>query len=198
MFSTDTTMPYRTAAFYREMLPDNADLMDRVISLLDRLSAKVNEELSEKVKSIKNELKQQREKVETTLEPIREKKSKKIRSVKDGTGRFTGSNTGNDDSNNTYHIKMAVLEELRHALKVKQINDELLEHLASNSKKETIIAGWHYFGMRVRVTLNEDKNLRHKEGPLTSSSDNVTYSARISSFGVSRFVRNSNRLVVRT
>jgi hypothetical protein len=64
MFSTDTTMPYRTAyrtaAFYSEMLPDNADLMDRVISLLDRLSAKVNEELSEKVKSIKNELKQQR------------------------------------------------------------------------------------------------------------------------------------------
>ena len=126
-----------------------------------------------------------------------EKKSKKIRSVKDGTGRFTGSNTGNDDSNNTYHIKMAVLEELRHALKVKRINDELLEHLASNLKKETIIAGWHYFGMRVRVTLNEDKNLRHKEGSLTSSSDNVTYSARISSFGVSRFVRNSDRLVVR-
>jgi hypothetical protein len=42
-----------------------------------------------------------------------------------------GSNTGNDDSNNTYHIKMAVLEELRHALKVKRINYELLEHLAS-------------------------------------------------------------------
>ena len=35
------------------------------------------------------------------------------------------------DSNNTYHIKMAVLEELRHTLKVKRINDELLEHLAS-------------------------------------------------------------------
>jgi hypothetical protein len=32
---------------------------------------------------------------------------------------------------NTYHIKMAVLEELRHTLKVKRINDELLEHLAS-------------------------------------------------------------------
>ena len=42
-----------------------------------------------------------------------------------------GSNTGNDDINNTYHIKMAVLEELRHTLKVKRINDELLEHLAS-------------------------------------------------------------------
>ena len=40
--------------------------------------------------------------------------------------------TGNDDSNNnTYHIKMAVLEDLRHTLKVKRINDELLEHLAS-------------------------------------------------------------------
>lgn len=43
-----------------------------------------------------------------------------------------GSNTGNDDINNTYHIKMAVLEELRHTLKVKRINDELLEHLASH------------------------------------------------------------------
>jgi hypothetical protein len=32
---------------------------------------------------------------------------------------------------NTYHIKMAVLEELRHTLKLKRINDELLEHLAS-------------------------------------------------------------------
>ncbi len=41
-------------------------------------------------------------------------------SVKNGTGRFMSSNTGNDDSNNTYHIKIAVLEELRHALKVKR------------------------------------------------------------------------------
>lgn len=73
MFSTNTTMLYRTAASHREMLLDNADLMDRVISLLEKLSAKVNEELSEEVKSIKHELKQQREKVEATLEPIREK-----------------------------------------------------------------------------------------------------------------------------
>jgi len=58
-------------------------LMDRVISLLERLSAKVNEELSEEVKSIKNELKQQREKVETTLEPIREK----IKEDKERQGR---------------------------------------------------------------------------------------------------------------
>lgn len=83
MFSTDTTMLYRTAAFHREMLLDNADLMDRVISLLERLSAKANEELSEEVKSIKNELKQQREKVETTLEPIREK----IKEDKERQGR---------------------------------------------------------------------------------------------------------------
>ena len=60
-----------------------------------------------------------------------DKKSKKIWSVKKGIERFMGSNTGNDDINNTYHIKMAVLEELRHTLKVKRINDELLEHLAS-------------------------------------------------------------------
>jgi 1-aminocyclopropane-1-carboxylate deaminase/D-cysteine desulfhydrase-like pyridoxal-dependent ACC family enzyme len=62
MFSTNTTMLYRTAAFHREMLLDNADLMNRVISLLERRSAKVNEELSEEVKSIKNELNQQRKK----------------------------------------------------------------------------------------------------------------------------------------
>lgn len=73
MFSTDMTTLYRTAAFHREMLLDNAHLMDRVISLLESLSAKVNEELSEEVESIKNELKQQREKVEATFEPIREK-----------------------------------------------------------------------------------------------------------------------------
>jgi gas vesicle protein len=83
MFSTDTTTLYRTTTFHREMLQDNANLMDRVISLLEKLSAKVNEELSEEVKSIKNELKQQREKVETTLEPIREK----IKEDKERQGR---------------------------------------------------------------------------------------------------------------
>ena len=76
MFSTDMAMLYRTAAFHREMLLDNAHLMDRVISLLESQSAKVNEELSEEVESIKNELKQQSEKVEATLEPIREKMKK--------------------------------------------------------------------------------------------------------------------------
>ena len=56
-------------------------------------------------------------------------------------------------------------------------------------------AGWHYFGMRERVTLNEDKNLRHEEGSLISSSENVIFSGRISSsFGLSRFSRKSDRL----
>jgi 1-aminocyclopropane-1-carboxylate deaminase/D-cysteine desulfhydrase-like pyridoxal-dependent ACC family enzyme len=73
MFSTDTTTLYRTTTSHREMLQDNANLMDRVISLLEKLSTKVNEELSEEVNSIKQEVKEQREKVESTLEPIRQK-----------------------------------------------------------------------------------------------------------------------------
>lgn len=73
MFTTDMTTLYRTTAFHREVLLDNANLMNRVISLLERLSAKVNEELSEELKSIRDELRQQREKVEATLVPIREK-----------------------------------------------------------------------------------------------------------------------------
>jgi hypothetical protein len=36
-----------------------------------------------------------------------------------------------NNSIDTYHIKMAAAEELRNALKLKRINEELLEHLAS-------------------------------------------------------------------
>ena len=73
MFSTDTTILYRTTTFHRGMLQDNAKLMDRMLSLLEWLSKKVNEELPEEVKSIKDEVGRQREKVEETLEPIRQK-----------------------------------------------------------------------------------------------------------------------------
>jgi hypothetical protein len=37
-----------------------------------------------------------------------------------------------NNNNNCYHIKMAAFQELQEALKIKRINDELLEHLVSS------------------------------------------------------------------
>jgi hypothetical protein len=79
---------YNIAAANRETIWSNMGTMNRAITLLEKLSARVNQELSEEVKSIRDELEQQKEKVEATLEPIRAKIEEDKERQKRGSGIY--------------------------------------------------------------------------------------------------------------
>jgi hypothetical protein len=53
----------------RELILSNTKIIDRAISLLEDLSAKVNKDMSEEIKSMRKELEQEKENVNEKLKP---------------------------------------------------------------------------------------------------------------------------------
>jgi adenylate cyclase len=72
-----------------------------------------------------------------------------------------------NNNNNNYHIKMAAFQELQEALKIKRVNEELLEHLVSS------IRWLVHYAKKNNITLPEKDRIMNMLDRATEITDKL-------------------------